>query len=95
VQLVQHDPTVAGKMYDPVTGKAENIDSLLKGPNGIKWYALLTNEWGRCTQGLSKTRTAHTAIKGNNTIFFILPQNVPPGRKVTYAICLHDATREG
>jgi hypothetical protein len=85
VQLVNHDPTVAGKMYDPVTGKAENIDSLLKGPNGIKWYASLTNEWGRCTQGISKTRPAHTAIKGNNTIFFILPQNVPPGRKVTYA----------
>jgi hypothetical protein len=29
VQLAVHyDPTIAGKMYNPVTGKAENIDSL-------------------------------------------------------------------
>jgi hypothetical protein len=82
---VQYDPDVAGKMYHPVTGKLENIDSLLRGPDAIKWFASLTNEWGRCTQGITKTRTASTAIKGNNTIFFILPQSVPPGRKVTYA----------
>jgi hypothetical protein len=86
VQLaVQYDPTIAGKMYHPVTGKAENIDSLLRGPDAIKWYTSLTNEWGRCAQGLKKSRSAATQIVGNNTIFFIKPQSVPPGRKITYA----------
>ena len=82
---VQYDPTIAGKMYHPVTGKAENIDSLLRGPDAIKWYTSLTNEWGRCAQGLKKSRSAATQIVGNNTIFFIKPQSVPPGRKITYA----------
>jgi hypothetical protein len=49
VQSVQHDPTIAGKMYHPLTGKVENIDSLLRGPDALKWYQSLTNEWGRCT----------------------------------------------
>jgi hypothetical protein len=82
---VTHNPTIAGKMYHPVTGKVENIDSLLRGPDALKWYASLTNEWGRCTQGIKKSRSAATQIVGNNTIFFIRPQSVPPGRKVTYA----------
>jgi hypothetical protein len=82
---VQYDPTVAGKMHHPVTGKAETIDSLLQGPDALKWFESLTNEWGRCTQGIKKTRTARTQILGNNTIFFIKPQTVPHDRKVTYA----------
>ena len=85
VQTVQHDPSVAGKMYNPITGKAENIDSLLRGPDSIIWSKSLTNEWGRCTQGLSKNCAVSDRINGNNTMFFIFPNQVPHGRKVTYA----------
>ena len=85
VQSVQHDPTIAGKMYNPTTGKPENIDSLLRGPDSVRWYRSLTNEWGRCTQGLTKHRPLHEHITGNNTMFFIFPHQVPHGRKVTYA----------
>ena len=85
VQSVQHDPTIAGKMYHPLTGKVENIDSLLRGPDALKWYQSLTNEWGRCTQGVRQSRPVSEHISGNNTMFFILPKNVPSGRKVTYA----------
>jgi hypothetical protein len=85
VSAVSHDPTIAGKMYDPVTGKAETIDSLLKGPDSARWTRSLANEWGRCTQGLLKRAVVSERIKGNNTMFFILPFQVPHDRKVTYA----------
>jgi hypothetical protein len=82
---MQYDPTIAGKMHNPVTGRAETIDSLLHGPDKAIWLQSLTNEWGRCTHGLSKHRPASTAIVGNSTMVFIRPTQVPPGRKVTYA----------
>ena len=80
-----HDPSISGKIYNPITGHKETIDSLLHGPDGAIWHLSLTNEWGRCTSGLFKSRTPSTTILGNNTMFFILPSEVPPGRKVTYA----------
>jgi hypothetical protein len=84
-QSVQHDPSVAGKMYNPTTGKLETIDSLLNGPDAARWILSLTNEWGRCTRGLSKNRSAATIIIGQNTMVFLKPHEVPLGRKVTYA----------
>ena len=84
-QSVQHDPTIAGKMFDPTTGHAETIDTLLSGPDALIWTTSLANEWGRSTSGLSKHRTAKTSIKGNNTMVFIKPHQVLHGRKVTYA----------
>jgi hypothetical protein len=72
-------------MYNPITGKAENIDSLLHGPDSERWYKSLSNEWGRCTQGLHLNRTISEQISGNNTMFFIFPNQVPAGRKITYA----------
>ena len=84
-QSVQHDPSIAGKMFHPITGKAENIDSLLRGPDSLIWTRSLSNEWGRCTQGLKKSRSISEQISGNNTMFFIKPGQVPAGRKVTYA----------
>ena len=68
VQAMQHDPSVAGKMYNAATGKAENIDSLLCGPDSIIWSKSLTNEWGRCTQGLKKQRDVKDHITGNETL---------------------------
>jgi hypothetical protein len=84
-QSIQHDPTVAGKMYNPITGRAENIDSLLRGPDAKRWSRSLTNEWGRCMQGIHLDRAAPDKINGNDTMFFIFPHQVPGDRKVTYA----------
>ena len=84
-QSIHHDPTIAGKMYHPETGKVENIDSLLSGPDSLIWTKSLSNEWGRCTQGLHKSRSISERIAGNNTMVFILPHQVPAGCKVTYA----------
>ena len=85
VQSIQHDPTIAGKMYNPDTGRAETIDSLLRGPDAARWTTSLSNEWGRCTRGLSKQRTPSTVIVGKETIVFIKPHDIPAGRTVTYA----------
>ena len=84
-QSIQHEPIVAGKLYNLITGCAENIDSLLRGPNKDRWTRSLTNEWGRCMQGIHKNRAAVDQINVNDTMFFILPHQVPGDRKVTYA----------
>ena len=85
-QSAQHDPTVAGKILNPSTGKAETLDSLLRGSDSTIWTRSLSNEWGRCMQGVGKnTRPAGEQIVGNDTMFFIKPADVPTGRKVTYA----------
>jgi hypothetical protein len=84
-QSVQHDPSVSGKMFNPMTGRAETIDTLLQGPDKQIWTTSLSNEWGRCAQGISKNRPQSDAIIGNQTIFFIPPHQVPTGRKVSYA----------
>jgi hypothetical protein len=84
-QSIQHDPTVAGKMYDPVTGRAETIDSLLRGPDKVKWTRSLANEWGRCTRGLKNGRSPADVIKGNHTMVFVRTHQLPAGRKATYA----------
>jgi hypothetical protein len=54
-QSMQHDPLIAGKMFNPTTGRAEAIDSLMQGPDKEIWTKLLTDKWGRCAQGVSKT----------------------------------------
>jgi hypothetical protein len=89
-QSIHHDPTIAGKMFNPITGKAETIDSLLSGPDSAIWLKSLLNEWGRCTQGLHKSRSVDDTILGNNRIMLILPHQVPAGRKVMYAnfVCM-------
>jgi hypothetical protein len=88
-QSIQHDPSVAGKMYNPATGRAETIDSLLRGPDRLIWLHSLTNEWARCTPGLSKKRSPCDCIVGNCTMFFICPHKVPPGCLCQF--CLHHA----
>jgi hypothetical protein len=84
-QAVQHDPSVSGKMFNPTTGRAETIDTLLNGPDKKIWIKSLSNEWGRCAQGICQQCDSKEVITGNQTIFFIPPSQVPNGRKVTYA----------
>jgi len=75
-QSIQHDPTIAGTMYHPDTGKVENIDSLLRVPDSLIWYRSLSNEWGRCTQGLPKSHTISEHIAGHDTMVFISPMRI-------------------
>jgi hypothetical protein len=43
-QAIQHDPnTIADKMFDPMSGRAETIDSLLRGPDKNIWTTSLTH----------------------------------------------------
>ena len=75
-------------MHDPETGRAETLDTLLQGPDSDIWTTSLTNEWGRCTNGMSKTRAPGKVIIGQQTMIFIFPHQVPKGRKITYANCV-------
>ena len=58
-------------MHDQETGRAETLDTLLQGPDSDIWTTSLTNEWGRCTNGMSKTRTPDRVIIGQQTMVFI------------------------
>jgi hypothetical protein len=79
-QSIRHDPTIAGKMFNPTTGHAETIDTLLKGPDRQTWMTSLANEWGRSTRGVSKNRTKANTILGNHSMVIIKRHQVPAGR---------------
>ena len=72
-------------MYNPTTGRAKTIDSLLSGADATTWKTLLTNKIGLCSQRVSKQIFPADKIDGYQTIFFIHPNQVLVGRKVTYA----------
>jgi hypothetical protein len=78
-------------MYHPITGKVENIDSLLGGPDALNWYKSLTNEWGCWTQGVKNSSTISEHISGKHTMFLILSHQVPSGRKQGHLcnFCMH------
>ena len=60
------------------SGKKENIDSLLKGPERERWLQAASNEFGRLAQGNKY------GVKATDTINFIPKSDVPHDRKVTY-----------
>jgi hypothetical protein len=72
-------------MFNPITGRPENIDALLRGTDSPLWTASLANEWARCAQSLSANRPAEQRVAGTDAVFFIRPRQFPAGRKVTYA----------
>ncbi len=80
---MQHDALIAGKMFNPATGRAEAIDYLKQGPDQEIETKLLTDKWSRCAQGVSKSWLDVNQIFGNETIIFMPPHRVPAGRKVT------------
>ena len=84
LNTTQHDATVEGELFDPVTGQPETIDTLLAGKDKTIWMISLTNEIGRCSTRLRKLRKPHEQISGNNMVFFIKAYQVPPGDKVAY-----------
>ena len=68
-----------------MTGKLETIDTLLTGPKAAIWKSALSNELGHLSNGVGGR------IAGTDTIAFIHKNNVPSGKKVTYAnmVCDH------
>ena len=60
-------------------GKKMSIDQLLSGKDKIKWNRGLDNELGRLSDGIPNR------LKGTNTLKFIRKEDIPRGRKITYA----------
>ena len=77
-------PTI-NHIYNDVTGKRENIDSLRQGKNKDIWNKALSNEWGRLAQGNTHGVVAQDALD------FIHKYEIPPDRDITYAqfVCDH------
>ena len=71
-------------------GKKMSMDSLLTGPDSTIWTTALSNELGRLAQGIGDR------VVSTDTIDFIMKQEVPKGKKVTYAnfICDHRPLKE-
>ena len=71
----------------PVTGKQMEYKDLIKDEEFEEvWKYSMANELGRLAQGVGKnSRKEEDRIKGTDTIFFIRRDQVPQGRKVTYA----------
>ena len=80
-----HTSYTANHVYHPVTGAKLNIYKLINGPDKLLWTTSLSNELGRCAQGVGKSRPASKKISGTNTIFFIPQNQVLKGKKVAYA----------
>ena len=67
-------------------GKNMSMDSLLKGPQGVKiWEKALINEWGRLSQGNVY------GVQPSDTITFVNHHEVPKSNAVTYTsfVCDH------
>jgi len=71
---------------DPTSGRQPSLRTLLRGPKQATWTHGLANEWGRLlAHGIGLLRPLANRIKGTGTLFFITKNQVPAGRKVTYA----------
>jgi hypothetical protein len=76
--VFSHKHQSACHIINKESGKKENIDSLLKGPERLRWLQAASNEFGRLAQGNKY------GVKATNTIDFIPKSAVPNDRKVTY-----------
>ena len=85
-----HGPLLKNHVYHSVTGAKQSLDKLINGHDKITWTTSLSNELGRCAQGVGKTREPSKRVSGTNIIFFIPAHKVPQGQKVTYANFIND-----
>jgi hypothetical protein len=67
-----------GNAFNPDTDKLAEFIELSKCSEGALWQHSNAEEIGRLAQ------EGYGNIKGTNTIFFIDPTKIPPGRKITY-----------
>lgn len=70
----------ANTVLNELTGNLEEYRHLIRSPARTLWIKSLANDLGRLAQGVGTRMPT-----GTNTIFFIRPSAIPPGRKVTYA----------
>ncbi|GFH50519.1 hypothetical protein CTEN210_06995 [Chaetoceros tenuissimus] len=79
----QFDKHYLNAVLDEETGKLLELRELLKGKDGKRWSEGSYQELSRLHTGCKKR-----GIKGTNTIEFITPEEIPKGKKGTYArIC--------
>jgi hypothetical protein len=79
VDSTVHRQHFINSVIDPDTGESLEYRHLIKGPDADKWKQANINEIGRLTDG-----RVGNGIVGTNTIKFIHPSALPPGRKPTY-----------
>ena len=65
-------------------GKRQTIDGILNSIDKAIWTKILSNEWGRLAQG-----NIH-GVTSTDTLEFIFKDDVPTGRRVTYATYVLD-----
>ena len=72
-------PAQALKAINPDTQLPADYKELLASSDGHHWENSCSNEFGRLAQGRHPTMPT-----GTDTIFFIHPSRIPPGRRATY-----------
>jgi hypothetical protein len=91
IPLAQHSIVhQLNHIHHPVTGAKQSYDKL-KLSDTARWTTSMANELGRLSQGVG------TRMKtGTETIFYIRRDQVPPGRKATYAnaVCDYRPTKD-
>ena len=79
----------ANAIYGETTGKMLTYKILLTHPDAKKrtiWKKSAANKWGQLIKGVGMKATEISQVKGYDTIRFILPQNIPTGKKFSYSI---------
>jgi hypothetical protein len=69
----------AHAVIDPTTGKLQNYQQLMQGPDADIWIQGCTNEMGRLLLGIDPASNT-----GTDTIQFIGHEEVPAGKTPTY-----------
>ena len=79
---------LAYAMYDEETGKMMEMRDLRNHPNKKKreeWDRLSANEYGRLMKGIGMKQEGKSRVQGCDTFHFIKKNQIPKGKKVTYA----------
>ena len=71
-------------VYHPETGAKQSLDLSLKENDHTIWTKSLSNEFGRLTQGIGKTRAPANKIEDTNKIVFVKRNKIPTTAKITY-----------
>ena len=79
---------LAYAVYDDETGKMMEMRDLRNHPNKKKreeWDRSSANEYGRLMKGIGMKREGKSRVQGFDTFHFIRKNQVPKGKKFTYA----------
>merc|ERR1711884_210352 len=82
------DVQLAYAVYDKETEKMMEMRNLRNHPNKKKreeWDRSSANEYGRLMKGIGMKREGKSRVQGCDTFHFIKKNQIPKGKKVTYA----------